>query len=194
MATTTVRTACKDAYCDKAAKARGLCGKHYRKDVFESGDYEHGYIGYGYGCRCDICRAGKAARNAAEKARYRSGGRTDFVHGTLDGAFTYLCNCDTCQAVRKAYMAATLANRRANEFGTDGTLNWRDVLGLFADQRECLVPDCNTGDYLSIDHVVPMSKGGVNKMGNLQVLCRAHNASKGQATTDYRRRAGEEAA
>lgn len=38
---------------------------------------------------------------------------------------------------------------------------------------------CGTTEELSIDHIVPRSRGGSNERGNLQVLCRRCNTSKG---------------
>jgi len=38
---------------------------------------------------------------------------------------------------------------------------------------------CGTRRYLTIDHVIPRSKGGSGGAGNLQTLCRACNSIKG---------------
>jgi hypothetical protein len=37
---------------------------------------------------------------------------------------------------------------------------------------------CGSTDDLTIDHVVPVAKGGLDDPGNLQVLCRRCNSSK----------------
>jgi hypothetical protein len=43
------------------------------------------------------------------------------------------------------------------------------------------------GRVLSLDHVIPLSKGGRNCLANLQPLCAPCNVTKGSETTDYRR-------
>lgn len=50
---------------------------------------------------------------------------------------------------------------------------------------ECLC--CGTTLDLTIDHVLPLSLGGTNTLGNYQVLCRSCNSSKGTKVIDYRR-------
>ena len=37
---------------------------------------------------------------------------------------------------------------------------------------------CGTRDGLTVDHVVPLSRGGSNKPDNLRVLCRRCNSSR----------------
>ena len=38
---------------------------------------------------------------------------------------------------------------------------------------------CRSSADLTVDHIVPWSKGGLSGMGNLQTLCRQCNADKG---------------
>lgn len=38
---------------------------------------------------------------------------------------------------------------------------------------------CGSRRYLTVDHIVPESKGGAHDMGNFQTLCRRCNSKKG---------------
>ena len=51
------------------------------------------------------------------------------------------------------------------------------------DNHLCL--KCGAEDGLSIDHILPVSKGGQNTLDNLQTLCMPCNVSKGVATISY---------
>lgn len=46
---------------------------------------------------------------------------------------------------------------------------------------------CGSGDNLTLDHIVPMSQGGGNKLSNLQTMCEACNSAKGDAKLRSRR-------
>ena len=45
------------------------------------------------------------------------------------------------------------------------------------DGRKCV--KCGTSKNLTLDHIIPVSKNGKNKLENMQVLCRSCNSSKG---------------
>ena len=51
------------------------------------------------------------------------------------------------------------------------------------DNHTCL--KCGAEDGLSIDHILPVSRGGQNTIDNLQTLCMPCNISKGVATISY---------
>jgi hypothetical protein len=47
------------------------------------------------------------------------------------------------------------------------------------DGHRCKI--CKRMDCLSIDHIIPVSKGGTNDLDNLQTLCRPCNSAKGES-------------
>ena len=55
---------------------------------------------------------------------------------------------------------------------------------LFSRDKKCLKCGCTTN--LTVDHIVPINKGGENKISNLQTLCRSCNSSKSNKFKDYR--------
>jgi 5-methylcytosine-specific restriction endonuclease McrA len=48
---------------------------------------------------------------------------------------------------------------------------------------------CGTMENLSIDHIIPISRGGSHSVGNMMTLCRPCNASKHARTIMEWRRA-----
>lgn len=55
---------------------------------------------------------------------------------------------------------------------------------LKRDNNKCLF--CGNIEELTIDHIVPISKGGMTDSNNLQTLCRNCNSKKMQQSIDYR--------
>ena len=58
----------------------------------------------------------------------------------------------------------------------------RDI--YIRDGYQCL--RCGSKDQLTIDHIVPVVKGGTNDFDNLQTLCRSCNCQKQTKIADYR--------
>jgi 5-methylcytosine-specific restriction endonuclease McrA len=83
--------------------------------------------------------------------------------------------------LNKVYHYRWIARRRSN--GGAFTLDEWQSLCTHCDWR-CL---CCGGDKpLTVDHVVPVSKGGSDDISNIQPLCQSCNSSKGAKTIDYR--------
>jgi 5-methylcytosine-specific restriction endonuclease McrA len=55
---------------------------------------------------------------------------------------------------------------------------------IFNRDKKCLRCHCLT--KLSIDHIIPISKGGENSLSNLQTLCKSCNSIKKDTYKDYR--------
>jgi len=77
-------------------------------------------------------------------------------------------------------------NRRAHLMGNGGVIKaqeWKDLCLLYGNKCLC----CGRDDVsLTIDHVIPLTKGGSNTIDNAQPLCQSCNSRKGTKSTDYR--------
>lgn len=102
---------------------------------------------------------------------------------------------DRLNARTKAYFAANpdkkrvyQANRRARKSGAGGSYSpqdWHDLKQHY--DFRCLCCGRKEPEIkLTQDHVVPLSKGGDNRITNIQPLCLACNMQKQTKTTDYR--------
>lgn len=86
--------------------------------------------------------------------------------------------------LHRQYWRARQARKRGNE---SFVVLPREVQRLL--RSVCVA--CGSGDRIEIDHVIPVSRGGRESIGNMQPLCRSCNASKGNKLMSewrYRRR------
>lgn len=74
--------------------------------------------------------------------------------------------------------------RRARRYQAPGDFDSDEWAIIVAWWGKCLV--CGTRDDLTVDHVVPLSRGGSNGVSNLQPLCGPCNSRKGRRIIDYR--------
>ena len=76
-------------------------------------------------------------------------------------------------------------NRRARKLNAGGSFTAKEWLELCEKYNHiCLC--CKEKKPLTIDHVIPLSKGGSNSIDNIQPLCKSCNSSKRVSSTDYR--------
>jgi 5-methylcytosine-specific restriction endonuclease McrA len=61
-------------------------------------------------------------------------------------------------------------------------LEWISLCNKY--ENKCLA--CGSSDKLTIDHIVPITLGGINSIENIQPLCMSCNHKKGVKSIDYR--------
>lgn len=86
-------------------------------------------------------------------------------------------NPEKARAVRIAYHA-----RRMGAAGSFTGAQWIELCNRY--DNKCVA--CDSTELLTVDHIVPLSKGGDNFISNIQPLCGRCNATKNVKTIDYR--------
>lgn len=75
--------------------------------------------------------------------------------------------------------------RRARKLGADGTYGTEDVSRMLQDQNGlCNGCSCEIWVKYTVDHMMPLSRGGSNWPNNLQLLCKRCNSSKNNRTME----------
>lgn len=102
-------------------------------------------------------------------------------------------SCDECgtrfievrQAVNSKYCGRRCERRvhrrarKARENEASGTFRWVDVIGLWrVAGKRCAYCDVTMTEQPDPDHVVPISRGGRNDLGNIVPCCHSCNADK----------------
>ncbi len=78
-------------------------------------------------------------------------------------------NADKTRTYKSKY------NAKRRQVIRNGNLSVKDAQSLFK-QTECFY--CREKTKLTLDHVVPLAKGGAHSIGNLVMACRSCNSSK----------------
>ncbi len=81
-----------------------------------------------------------------------------------------------CEPCRRTKVRERSAERRSSsDRGYDSA--WQRLRRTVIDAAPYCVR-CGATEYLTADHIIPLSRGGTSDLANLQVLCRSHNAAK----------------
>ncbi|WP_435279339.1 HNH endonuclease [Streptomyces sp. 1222.5] len=83
---------------------------------------------------------------------------------------------------QRAALIARLKKQRRRAAGVLTAAEWRQILTQYG--HRCLA--CGSDGPLTIDHIVPVSRGGANTAANVQPLCGRCNSAKATKTIDYR--------
>lgn len=131
-------------------------------------------------------RAARQQETVAYRKAYRAANREKLAE--IDKAFR-AANVERLRAYRAARheeQRIIVVNCRARKLGAIGSFTveeWRAMQVWFG--GVCL--RCGAREQLSADHVVPLAKGGMNTIANIQPLCvPCNNYHKNSETTDYR--------
>jgi len=82
-------------------------------------------------------------------------------------------------------VATARENRRSREMKAEGSFTeqqWHDLCAIYDNRCLC----CGSTEPLTVDHVIPLARGGSNDISNLQPLCLRCNKRKHTKATDYR--------
>lgn len=87
--------------------------------------------------------------------------------------------------VGRAVILAGRMRYRARRAGASGSYTASEWLEL-CDKYGNVCLSCLEYKSLTVDHVIPLSKGGTNDISNIQPLCGPCNSKKKDSNTDYR--------
>ena len=81
---------------------------------------------------------------------------------------------------------AKVAKRRAAKLGSSGSFSGDEFVQLCIDRRwECTYCGCElTTKTATADHIIPLSRGGSNDIGNIAPSCRSCNSKKHDKTAN----------
>jgi 5-methylcytosine-specific restriction endonuclease McrA len=130
--------------------------------------------------QCKQCRAARGAENYERNRDQRVQGFRDYYAENREAVLT--ANRRWVEEnPERASLISRIKKHRRRAAGTLTVEDWQSVLSLYGDR--CLA--CGAGD-VTIDHVIPISRGGSNTADNVQPLCGTCNTKKATKTIDYR--------
>lgn len=83
-------------------------------------------------------------------------------------------------------VATYTRNRRAKVAGISGEHVTPEQIEELYGESDGVCPACSKNTKLTVDHIVPIARGGSNSIDNLQLICGRCNSSKGTKIVDWR--------
>lgn len=154
-----------------------------KKDACPQGhpfDDENTYL-YKGNRQCKTCRRQRTKETYDRHSDRYAAARRKWYQLNRDKALAATKRWSEANRERVA-LTSRLKKHRRRAAGVFTVAEWRAIVALY--DGRCLA--CGSDGPLTIDHVVPVSKGGANTAANVQPLCARCNTSKGTKTTDYR--------
>ncbi len=154
-----------------------------RKDTCSEGhpyDEENTYV-YKGNRQCRTCRKQRVMESWERHKDKRLSERRDYYTRNRERLIAMSLQWAKDNPERAA-LTSRLKKQRRRAAGALTADEWRRIQTQYGNR--CLA--CGSDGPLTIDHVVPVSKGGANTAANVQPLCGPCNSAKATKTIDYR--------
>ncbi|AFR50019.1 HNH endonuclease [Gordonia sp. KTR9] len=172
----------RDALYEQGLKQCNTCADPLPLDQFAP--RADGYRGLNGTCRgCKNDQVADYQRRNPEKvaARVRRWNATNRAR-SHEIAKRYRDSHSLAERVRKGHVRAVARDGDADRIHPEKLLAHWDIEGI--DPARCYYTGLPLGDNWHLDHMTPLSRGGLHRVDNLVPCCASVNMSKGKRTAD----------